>query len=47
MKIHTTHTIDATPVKVWRFLADVDRWPEWNPQMVEAAGPLVEGRPST
>jgi len=43
MKIHTTHTIDATPAEVWRVLADVDRWPEWNPQMVEAAGALVEG----
>jgi len=43
MKVETTHIIDATPTEVWAVLADVDRWSEWNPQMVEASGSLAVG----
>lgn len=37
-------TIAAPPDEVWRTLIDVARWPEWNPTLLRADGPLVPGR---
>ena len=36
--------IDATPEEVWRALVDVTAWPDWNPTLSYADGPLVEGK---
>lgn len=35
----------ASPAEVWRVWSDIDRWPEWNPDMKEARldGPLKLG----
>lgn len=41
--IETTITIDAAPDKVWRVLADLPRWSEWNPFITEASGGLAVG----
>ncbi len=37
--------IDARPEQVWQALVDVERWPQWNPDVksVSLDGPLVEG----
>ncbi len=36
---------DAAPAKVWRIWSDVDRWPDWNPDMNQSRldGPLRLG----
>jgi len=36
---------DAAPAKVWRIWSDVDRWPDWNPDMKQSRldGPLRLG----
>lgn len=41
------HRIEiAAPVSaVWRVVADLDHWGEWNPLYVEAKGTLVVGKP--
>ncbi|MEZ5079481.1 MAG: SRPBCC family protein [Thermoleophilia bacterium] len=40
-------TVAAEPDAVWNVLADIERWPEWNPSCAaaEVDGPL-EGRPA-
>ena len=35
--------IDATPSEVWRVLADLDRYPQWNRYAITATGELREG----
>jgi uncharacterized protein YndB with AHSA1/START domain len=37
--------IAAPPERVWELLTDIDRWPEWNPDIDSAAldGPLAAG----
>jgi uncharacterized protein YndB with AHSA1/START domain len=35
MDLQITTEIDAPGDKVWRILADVERWPEWTPSMTE------------
>lgn len=37
--------VAADPEVVWRLLVEVDRWPDWNPDVgwVRASGPLAEG----
>jgi hypothetical protein len=42
-EIHTSVDVDAPPEVVWSALADVDRYPEWNPHLVRAVGSLAEG----
>lgn len=39
----------AAPQQVWRVWSDVDRWPEWNPDMKESKldGPLKLGMTGT
>lgn len=41
--LHTDVTIDARPQVVWDVLTDLDRYPEWNPFIIEAAGTLAVG----
>lgn len=43
--VKTAITIDAPPAEVWRVLADVARWPEWNELIGSATleGPLTAG----
>ncbi|HUP15234.1 MAG TPA: SRPBCC domain-containing protein [Acidimicrobiia bacterium] len=36
--------IGATPDAVWQALVDVAAWPEWNPTLSSADGPLGEGK---
>ncbi len=36
--LHTEVTIDAPPAVVWQVLTDLDRYPEWNPFIVESRG---------
>ncbi|MBV9795266.1 MAG: SRPBCC domain-containing protein [Actinobacteria bacterium] len=36
--------IDAAPAAVWEVLADLRRYPEWNPLFPSAAGDLAAGR---
>lgn len=35
--------IEATPVKVWSVLADLDSWADWNPFIFRAEGELSPG----
>jgi hypothetical protein len=43
-QLHTEVTIDATPEDVWAVLMDFERYPEWNPFLVEMAGVAAEGQ---
>ena len=38
-------TIEAPPERVWAILTDIDRWPEWQPDVSQAKleGPLASG----
>ena len=38
-----TAEIDATPEKVWRVLADIANYPEWESGITAVEGTLVEG----
>ncbi|HOD14481.1 MAG TPA: SRPBCC domain-containing protein [Spirochaetota bacterium] len=42
-KIHTGIDINAAPALVWSVLADLARYPEWNPMIRSAAGELKRG----
>ncbi len=42
-ELHTEVTIDAPPAVVWSVLTDLDRYPEWNPFIVESTGVLALG----
>jgi hypothetical protein len=37
--------IAAPAAKVWRVVADLDRWGSWNPLYIEASGQLLVGQP--
>ena len=37
--------IEAPAAKVWRVITDLDRYPEWNPFVVECASGLAVGDP--
>ena len=44
-ELHTEVTIDAPAEVVWDVLTDLDRYPEWNPFIVESTGtPSVGAR---
>jgi hypothetical protein len=42
-RIETFIHIDAPLDRVWAILADFERYPEWNPFVTAASGPLVAG----
>jgi hypothetical protein len=42
-RIRTDALIAATPDRVWAVLADFDRYAEWNPLNIKAAGPARPG----
>ena len=39
----TTFDVDATPAQIWETLTDFARYPEWNPQVVDASGSTEPG----
>jgi hypothetical protein len=41
--VHTGIEISASPARVWSVLADLGRYPEWNPMIRSAAGELKRG----
>ena len=41
--VSATTQIDAPPTAVWAVLADLSRYPEWNPLFREASGQLAAG----
>jgi len=41
--IYTDINIKASPERVWRILADIERYPEWNPYHVKVTGTLAVG----
>ena len=41
--VHTEIDINAAPARVWSVLADLDRYPEWNPMIRSASGMLRRG----
>jgi hypothetical protein len=41
--VSATTQIDAPPMAVWAVLADLSRYPEWNPLFHEASGQLAAG----
>jgi hypothetical protein len=41
--VSATTQIDAPPMAVWAVLADLSRYPEWNPLFREASGQLAAG----
>jgi hypothetical protein len=41
--VSATTQIDALPMAVWAVLADLSRYPEWNPLFREASGQLAAG----
>lgn len=43
MEIATEVTIAASSATVWRILADVERYPQWNPYIRELHGKLAPG----
>src|SRR6185436_14817122 len=42
-KLETSIDIDGAPAEVWSVLADVARYPEWNPFLRELSGALAVG----
>ena len=42
--IRTDIEIAAPPDRVWEMLADIDRYPEWNPYHVKVEGALAVGQ---
>lgn len=42
-RLHTEIDIAAAPEIVWDILTELDRYPDWNPFIVSAAGELVVG----
>lgn len=42
-QIITEIIIDAPAAKVWNILTDLDRYPDWNPFIIQAIGRLVPG----
>ncbi len=42
-ELHTEVTIEAPPEVVWQVLVDLDRYRDWNPFVVEAAGTVEVG----
>jgi len=45
MEIATEVTIAASSATIWRVLADVERYPQWNPYIRELHGKLAPGEP--
>jgi hypothetical protein len=45
MEIATEVTIAASSATIWRILADVERYPQWNPYIRELHGRLAPGEP--
>lgn len=43
MNIETSRTINASPAEVWRVLADLEKWGEWNPHIFNAGGKVKAG----
>jgi hypothetical protein len=43
LTISSTADLDATREDVWAVLSDLDRWQDWNPHVVRAAGELHPG----
>lgn len=43
MEIRTEIEIEAPPAEVWRVLADLRHYPDWNPFIVNASGSLESG----
>lgn len=43
LTVHTEIDISAAPALVWSVLADLSRYPEWNPMIRSAAGDLKRG----
>lgn len=43
-EIRTETTINATPQAVWKVLADLDSYSEWNPFIVSASGVVAVGQ---
>jgi len=41
--LHSAIEIDASPEDVWAVLADLGRYPDWNPFIPSIAGTLAEG----
>jgi len=42
-ELRTEIEIQASPEKVWQILADLDKWPEWNPFIHHAIGKAKVG----
>lgn len=42
-ELRTEIEIDASPERVWQILADLARWPEWNPFIAPAIGKAEVG----
>jgi hypothetical protein len=45
MEVATEVTIEASSAAIWHILADVERYPQWNPYIRELHGELVPGAP--
>jgi hypothetical protein len=43
--VEHTHEIAASAADVWRVISDLDRYPEWNPFVVQCRSTLVPGTP--
>lgn len=41
--LHTAIEIDASPERVWKVLADRDKYAEWNPFIISSTGELTAG----
>jgi len=41
--VHTERIIPASPEAIWAVLVDTDKYPEWNPVLVEAPGTMKVG----
>ena len=42
-EIHTEITLKASPQDVWKKLTDTEKYPEWNPFILELKGELKKG----